>query len=185
MSHHNALNNQILLTICLLNLLEMHQCHTHVQQRIMAIWRGTTKIKKTKWASIMGKKKYLQLEADMSHVRDNCGHIELPQKEDRIQFARITIPFSSNDDNVNIKTILRFFTNRILPLPFALMSYRKYIQTNIFLEFNKIKMTTGHHAKNWQQFQRIMRVPPPRTPLTVSDTATLPHATLSHTTLSH
>lgn len=65
------------------------------------------------------------------------------------------------------------------------MSYRKYIQTNIFLEFNKIKMTTGHHAKNWQQFQRIMRVPPPRTPLTVSDTATLPHATLSHTTLSH
>jgi hypothetical protein len=46
-------------------------------------------------------------------------------------------------------------------------------------------MTTGHHAKNWQQFQRIMHVPPPRTPLTLSDTTTLPHATLSHTTLSH
>jgi hypothetical protein len=141
------------------------------------------KSKKSKWASIMGKKK-LQLEADMSHVRDNCGHIELPQKEDRIQFAQITIPFSSNDDNVNIKTILRFFTSRILPLPFALMSYRKYIH-KYFLEFNKIKMTTGHHAKNWQQFQRIMHVPPPRTPLTLSDTTTLPHATLSHTTLSH
>lgn len=57
MSHHNALNSQILLTICLLNLLEMHQWHTHVQQRIMAIWRRTTKIKKIKVGIHHGQKK--------------------------------------------------------------------------------------------------------------------------------